>query len=504
MNKPSVASKSYGRSKMGCLHFPFIVLGKVKPEETVQATLSSLPDEVVDIVGVIALTLRSTTFQLGESTVQYPMNVTMAGNLVNIRTGIINTTVTGTVYSDNQLAVYQVDRVLLPLSFFVSISPAPLPSKPVKKAPSPVSDESASSTDASVQASGAVPHRALNVVMCFAGLVIAVRVHSFRCCSNNNNNNNNNKPKPTQTPQLLKIAVTGLTELLRLFSSGQDRMDIVNDVQRYEVSVSSIDDVVMILNSDYENAYFVTALLMGIDKAVPKRILDMMNVEKLTRENVASHLKKYLLYLKRISCVASQQANIVAALGGVDSAYLQMSSLNRFGNYRSMTGSTQFQNATVGSFSSSGMLGRLNTPAVLGSCGLSSTGMIQSKFQPVILPRNQNGNTFQGMPTSLEFDQLQHNNSVEHFGDLSTGTNDSMVFPISGCGSTSEASFVLATWKLRTYLRLPWRPLISVDGSTIYDLDDKFKIVRHAESWDISALEAIGQIFTPSFGRPSE
>ncbi|THF95185.1 hypothetical protein TEA_007095 [Camellia sinensis var. sinensis] len=71
-------------------------------------------------------------------------------------------------------------------------------------------------------------------------------------------------------------------------------------------------------------------------------------------------------------------------------------------------------------------------------------------------------------------------------------------------GSTSEASFVLATWKLRTYLRLPWRPLISVDGSTIYDLDDKFKIVRHAESWDISALEAIGQIFTPSFGRPSE
>ncbi|THF95173.1 hypothetical protein TEA_007083 [Camellia sinensis var. sinensis] len=234
----------------------FIVSGKVKPEEAIQATLSSLPDEVVDIVGVTTLTLRSTTFQLAGNTVQYPMNVTTAGNLVNIRTGIVNTTVTGTVYSDNQLAVYQVDRVLLPLSFFVSISPALVPSKPVKKAPSPVSDESASSTDASVQASDVVPHRALNVVVCFAGLVIA-RVHSFRCCSNNNNNNNN-KPKPTQTPQLLKIAVTGLTELLRLFSSGQDRMDIVNDVQRYEVSVSSIDDVVMILNSDYENAYFVT------------------------------------------------------------------------------------------------------------------------------------------------------------------------------------------------------------------------------------------------------
>lgn len=29
--------------------------GKVKPEEAVQATLSSLPDEVVDTVGVTAL-----------------------------------------------------------------------------------------------------------------------------------------------------------------------------------------------------------------------------------------------------------------------------------------------------------------------------------------------------------------------------------------------------------------------------------------------------------------
>ena len=30
---------------------------------------------------------------------------------------------------------------------------------------------------------------------------------------------------------------------------------------------------------------------LGVDKAVPKRILDLMNVEGLTRENVASHLQ---------------------------------------------------------------------------------------------------------------------------------------------------------------------------------------------------------------------
>ncbi|XWS13733.1 hypothetical protein CRYUN_Cryun36dG0063400 [Craigia yunnanensis] len=54
---------------------------------------------------------------------------------------------------------------------------------------------------------------------------------------------------------------------------------------------------------------------------------------------------------------------------------------------------------------------------------------------------------------------------------------------------------------VRTNLKLPWRPLISIDGSTFYELDGKFTIVRHAQSWNVSALEAIRQIFTPSFGR---
>ncbi|CAN6171342.1 unnamed protein product [Urochloa humidicola] len=62
-------------------------------------------------------------------------------------------------------------------------------------------------------------------------------------------------------------------------------------------------------------------------------------------------------------------------------------------------------------------------------------------------------------------------------------------------GLRVETKFVKATWKLRTYLRLPWRPLIAIRGNTTYDLNDDYKVVRHSESWDVSALEAIGQIF---------
>lgn len=39
---------------------------------------------------------------------------------------------------------------------------------------------------------------------------------------------------------------------------------------------------------------------LGIKDAVPKTIMHLMNVEGLTRENVASHLQKYRLYIKRM------------------------------------------------------------------------------------------------------------------------------------------------------------------------------------------------------------
>ncbi|KAK7387558.1 hypothetical protein VNO78_28446 [Psophocarpus tetragonolobus] len=48
---------------------------------------------------------------------------------------------------------------------------------------------------------------------------------------------------------------------------------------------------------------------IGFDKVGPKKILDLMNVPWLTRENVASHLQKYRLYLSRIQKENNQRSS---------------------------------------------------------------------------------------------------------------------------------------------------------------------------------------------------
>ncbi|CAN4117050.1 unnamed protein product [Withania somnifera] len=72
----------------------------------------------------------------GTSNREFPVNITTTGSSVNITTGVVNASVSNTIYTDNQLAIYQVDKVLLPLQFFVLPAPPPTPTPiaPKKKA----------------------------------------------------------------------------------------------------------------------------------------------------------------------------------------------------------------------------------------------------------------------------------------------------------------------------------------------------------------------------------
>lgn len=66
---------------------------------------------------------------------------------------------------------------------------------------------------------------------------------------------------------------------------------------------------------------FVDAVAhLGIKNAVPKTIMQLMSVDGLTRENVASHLQKYRLYLKRMQGLSAGTGAVAGGGGSADPA----------------------------------------------------------------------------------------------------------------------------------------------------------------------------------------
>lgn len=107
---------------------------------------------------------------------QFPLNVTTSGNQVNVSTGVVDATVANTLYTDNsQLAIYQVDSVLLPMAIFgpQPPAPAPAPGKTKKKgsSASTVAD-GPSSDDTQVDASGGIGFTRIGMmVVSIAGII---------------------------------------------------------------------------------------------------------------------------------------------------------------------------------------------------------------------------------------------------------------------------------------------------------------------------------------------
>ncbi|CAL5200287.1 unnamed protein product [Lathyrus oleraceus] len=85
--------------------------------------------------------------QAGDDPTRLALNITSSGNQVNLTTGVVNATVGGSVFSDHQLAIYQVDKVLLPRDFFVPKSPPPAPAPEKAKDSKKKSAEGPASAD---------------------------------------------------------------------------------------------------------------------------------------------------------------------------------------------------------------------------------------------------------------------------------------------------------------------------------------------------------------------
>ena len=109
-------------------------------------------------------------------TVAFPLNVIGDGKQVNLTTGLVNTTVDSTVYSDGKLAVYEIGQVLLSEGVLGGQAPAPAPllPKPAKASSPSTSHAPSKPTTVSVDSSGAsCPFHSATIVVSVGVAVLA-------------------------------------------------------------------------------------------------------------------------------------------------------------------------------------------------------------------------------------------------------------------------------------------------------------------------------------------
>ncbi|KAL6569193.1 hypothetical protein OROHE_003474 [Orobanche hederae] len=103
------------------------------------------------------------------------------------------------------------------------------------------------------------------------------------------------KEKPA--PQMMRNPGTNI-----IISSEKKRKDVDTrrNHDRESSRGSSVKKARVVWTTDLHHKFVKSVDQIGIDKVGPKKILDLMGVPWLTRENVASHLQKYRLYLRRL------------------------------------------------------------------------------------------------------------------------------------------------------------------------------------------------------------
>ncbi|XP_058757869.1 two-component response regulator ARR2-like isoform X2 [Vicia villosa] len=170
---------------------------------------------------------------------------------------------------------------------------------------------------------------------------------------------------------------------------------------------------------------FVAAVdQLGIDKAVPKKILELMNVPGLTRENVASHLQKYRLYLRRLSGVSQHQNN--SFLSPQEASFGTISSMNGL-DLQTLAAAGQLPAQSLATLQAAG-LGRSAVKSglpmpLMDQRNLFSFENPRLRFgegQQQLLSNNKPTNLLHGVPTNMEPKQLAnlHQSAAQSLGNL--------------------------------------------------------------------------------------
>ncbi|KAB2609868.1 two-component response regulator ARR11 [Pyrus ussuriensis x Pyrus communis] len=133
-------------------------------------------------------------------------------------------------------------------------------------------------------------------------------------------------------------------------TSSRKRKDVDNKYDDKDFAdFSSTKKARVVWSVDLHQKFVKAVHHIGFDKVGPKKILDLMNVPWLTRENVASHLQKYRLYLSRLQ----KENELKSSCGGMKhSDYSSKDAQGSFGLQNSI--SIQQSDVAHGSFKVSG------------------------------------------------------------------------------------------------------------------------------------------------------
>ncbi|KAF0902850.1 hypothetical protein E2562_019157 [Oryza meyeriana var. granulata] len=161
----------------------------------------------------------------------------------------------------------------------------------------------------------------------------------------------------------------GATRIRRKYSR-KTRSDGDNyDENKENMEISTQKKKRVVWTADLHRDFVNAVNQLGIDNAVPKKILQLMKVDYMTRENVASHLQKYRLYLKRLSNYTGMNPDQFPARWRYMNELYCLKNYQESGRYR--------LSPAIASSNSSNPFARMNSASVLGTHGLLPTQSVQ-------------------------------------------------------------------------------------------------------------------------------
>ncbi|CAL5048695.1 unnamed protein product [Urochloa decumbens] len=185
---------------------------------------------------------------------------------------------------------------------------------------------------------------------------------------------------------------------------------------------------------------------IGMDRAVPKKILEVMNVDGLTRENVASHLQKYRIYLRKVSEGKIKHpgpfADEPTAWGGDWMPANSDTDVAESSKHHPELGRYQSALSFVASPSSSNLFARMNSPSAFRAHTFLPTQSVQlmSSQRNFGISREDTGQVGHGVNLSGASQCFASGPCGSSFANISNGASKLFSHGISGSSLANTSS----------------------------------------------------------------